>query len=243
MTEEQIEQCIEELVNEIKSKNFEGTDEEIKIQQIMYFDKYVKDNIDYGFEAVNFQMQHPNEPNPYESAFKREGFFMTNEETKKRLAVCGSISLIANYVLTKLGIKCEYVWGHFNIGTEENPVYLGHRWNKVTIGEKSSMLDFTMEMIIHNIGKNETYYNAAQQLLGTEPIEEYDFLFFDTLPQKETIGGFKKNEHGETIDDIDEQGHLRNASNGAKNIIPNLVRLDKNFLLKYKEQIKQNRTY
>ena len=83
MTEEQIEQYIEELVYEIKSKNFEGTDEEIKIQQIMYFDKYVKDNIDYGFEAVNFQMQHPNEPNPYESAFKREGFFMTNEETKK----------------------------------------------------------------------------------------------------------------------------------------------------------------
>ena len=243
MKEEQIEQYIDELVNEIISKDFEGTDEEIKIQQIMYFDKYVKENIDYGFEAVNYQMYNPNSQNPYESAFKREGFFMTNEETNKRLAVCGSISSIANSVLKKLGIDCEYVWGHFNIGTEENPIYLGHRWNKVTIGEKSSMVDFTMEMIIHNIEKDSNYYNAIQQLLGDTQKEEYDFLFFDTLPPKETIGGFKKNENGETIDDIDEQGYLRNIAKNAKEIMPNLVRIDKSYLLNYKEQIERNKTY
>ena len=243
MTEEQIEQRIEELVDRIKSKNFEGTDEEIKIQQIMYFDKYVKDNIDYGFEAVNFQMQHPNEPNPYESAFKREGFFMADEKTQKRLAVCGSISSIANSVLAKLGIKCDYVWGHYNIGTEQNPIYLGHRWNVVTLGEKNFMLDYTLGMIIHNIEKDEIYYNAAQQLLGNETKEEYDFLFFDTLPPKATIGGFKKNENGETVDDMDEQGKLKNTTNNARKVIPNLGSIQQEYIIKCAESITPNKTY
>lgn len=44
------------------------------MQQIMYFDKYVKDNIDYGFEALTYQEELKKQgikgidTNPYKSA-------------------------------------------------------------------------------------------------------------------------------------------------------------------------------
>ena len=79
MTNEEINERIQEIVDEIRNHSFDGTDEEVKIQQIMCFDKYVKDNIDYGFEAVNYSLEHPNDENPYDKAFRLEGFFEENE--------------------------------------------------------------------------------------------------------------------------------------------------------------------
>ena len=38
------------------------------------FDKYVKENIDYGFDALNYSIKYPLDANPYDSAFRSEGF-------------------------------------------------------------------------------------------------------------------------------------------------------------------------
>lgn len=234
MTNEELNNRIQEIVDEIQSQQFVGTEEEIKIQQILYFDKYVKDNIDYGFEAVNFSMNNPNETNPFDSAFRLEGFFKENAISGKRLAVCGSISQVAKEVLNKLGIQCDYVWGHFNAGTINEPQYVGHRWNVVTIGDKNYMIDFTISMIIHNFNKDENYANASRQLLSlNDESREYSYLFFDKLAPTESIGGFTKNENGTTIDDFDEFGHLNNSTTDPQKVIHNLGTIPEEYIIQY----------
>ena len=238
MTNEEITIAIQEIVDEIQRQSFIGTDEEIKIQQIMYFDKYVKDNIDYGFDAVNFSLEHPNENNPFNNAFSLEGFFEENELNGKRLAVCGSISQVAKIVFNKLGIECDYVWGHFNIGTDMEPKYVGHRWNFVRIGNMNYMVDFTAEMIAHNFNKDRDYEIVARQLLAlNEKSGEFDYLFFDKLAPTESIGGFKKNENGTTVDDLDEHGFLNNLTTEPQSVIDNLGKIPKEQVIGYSEII------
>lgn len=226
------EEQINELVDKIKSQNFEGTEEEIKLQQILYFDKYVKENIDYGFEAVNFSLLNPDKKNPYDSAYRINGFFDVNEATGKKLAVCGSISQVAKIVFDRLGIECDYVWGHINSGSVENPVYIGHRWNIVKIGNKNFMVDFTMEMVINNIGKDKNYDYAFSLFTQDEIETVHRFLFFDQLCEKESIGGFKEGSHCHE-DDYDENGHLRNITFNAYEKYPNLSKLSPEFINSY----------
>lgn len=237
MTNEQIENEVQNIIKEIQNQSFTGTEEEIKIQQILYFDKYVKENIEYGFDAVNFSINYPNEQNPFDSAYKLEGFFEHNKINGKRLAVCGSISQVANKIFNKLGISCDYVWGHFNIGTESNPQYVGHRWNVVTIGDKNYMVDFTLGMIVHNINKDDNYSNGAYNLLGiTDKDSEYDYLFFDKLAPTLSLGGFKKNEKGSTVDDINESGYLNNCTTNPNEVIPNLGYISPMYASEYARQ-------
>ena len=234
MSNEELNGQIQEIVDMIEAQQFAGTEEEIKIQQILYFDKYVKDNIDYGFEAANFLLQHPNEKNPFDSAFRLEGFFQRNEINGKRLAVCGSISQAAKTILNKLGIKCDYVWGHFNIGTNSEPQYLGHRWNVVTVGDKNYMVDFTIGMIIHNLNKDYNYTNAAKQLLAlNDESREYDYLFFDKLAPAQSIGGFKKNKNGTPVDDLDEFGNIKNSTTEPQKVISNLGTISQSNIIEY----------
>lgn len=234
MTNEELNTSIMELVELIKSQNFQGTIEEIQIQQILFFDKYVKDNIDYGFDAVNYSINNPNMPNPYSSAFDIEGFFKENESDGRRLAVCGSISKVACMIFKELGINSNYVWGHFNIGTEEKPQYVGHRWNIVEIGNKQYMVDFTAGMIIHNMEKDKNYMISASQLLGANtPEQEYKFLFFDKLCLNQSIGGFKTNKNGTAIDDLDENKFLRNITNDPYTVISKLTSLSPDIISQY----------
>lgn len=234
MLNEELNNRIQEIVDEILRQQFVGTAEEIKIQQILYFDKYVKDNIDYGFEAVNFLINNPNEKNPLDSAFRLEGFFKENEISGKRLAVCGSISQVAKLVLNKLGIQCDYVWGHFNAGTDNEPQYVGHRWNVVTLGDKNYMVDFTIGMIIHNINKDVNYANASRQLLAlNDESREYSYLFFDKLAPTESIGGFTKNENGTVVDNLDEFGYLKNSTTEPQREIPNLGTIPEEHIMEY----------
>lgn len=234
MLNEELNNRIQEIVDEILRQQFVGSEEEIKIQQILYFDKYVKDNIDYGFEAVNFLLNNPNEKNPFDSAFRLEGFFQENEISGKRLAVCGSISQVAKLVLNKLGIQCDYVWGHFNAGTDNEPQYVGHRWNVVTLGNKNYMVDFTIGMIIHNINKDVNYANASRQLLAlNDESREYSYLFFDKLAPTESIGGFTKNENGTAVDDLDEFGFLKNSTTEPQMAIPNLGTIPEWYIMEY----------
>ena len=234
MSNEELNNRIQEIVNEIQAQEFVGTEQEIKIQQILYFDKYVKDNIDYGFEAVIFSIKNPNKKNPFDNAFRLEGFFQKNEISGKRLAVCGSISQVAKLVLNKLGIKCDYVWGHFNVRTNNEPQYIGHRWNVVTIGDKNYMVDFTLGMIIHNINKDDNYANASRQLLSVNnENREYSYLFFDKLASTESIGGFTKNENGTSIDDLDEFGHLKNSTTEPQKAISNLGTIPEEYIMEY----------
>lgn len=238
VTNEEIKIAINQIVEEIQSQPFEGTAEEIKLQQILYFDKYVKNNIDYGFDAVNFSISHPSENNPYDSAFRIEGFFERNEINGKRLAVCGSISQVANIVLKELGINCDYVWGHFNIGTDTKPQYVGHRWNVVLIGDKTYMVDFTASMIIYNFNKDVDYTNGAYKLLGAKSEDnEYDYLFFNQLAPTQSIGGFKKNENGTTVDDINEFGFLNNCTKNPNEVIPKLGYISSEHISEYAKQI------
>ena len=231
MSAEELETEISKLVDDIKKQDFQGTDEEIKIQQIMYFDKYVKDNIDYGFDAINFSLKYPNAKNPYESAYRDEGFFMENETNGKRIAVCGSISSIADQVFDKLGIDSDYIWGHINVGSNDKPSYIGHRWNSVSIGNNSYMVDFTIGMIIHNILKDEAYMQGASQLVDSADLgNEFRYLFFDKLSSRESIGGFKKDERGRTIDDISENGSLNSAITDAHDILENLESIPTEYL-------------
>lgn len=244
--EQTIQAGLNSLIEEIKTQKFEGTDDEIKIQQIMYLDNYIKKNIDYGFETVEYSIQHPDDininNNPYKNAFELSGFFIPNELTGKRTAVCGSISSVASHVLNNLGIKCDYVWGHFNAGTAENPKYVGHRWNVITINEKQYMVDFTAQMVIHNANKNEKYADACKQLFKIDDSleHEFDYLFFDKLAPAETIGGFKKNEHGTTIDDISVDGKLKNITDDPHKVYGDLERIDQNTLKCINQKNKDN---
>lgn len=243
MTLEELDNAIQEIVEEIQSQPFAGTDKEIKLQQILYFDKYVKDNIDYGFDAVNFSINHPHENNPYYSAFRLEGFFEQNKINGKRLAVCGSISQVANIVLKKLGINCDYVWGHFNIGTDAEPQYVGHRWNVISIGDKNYMVDFTIGMIVHNLGKDVNYANSAYKLLGiTSEDREFDYLFFNELASTQSIGGFKKNETGTTVDDINEKGYLNNCTTNPNEVVSNLGYISPKHISEYAKLISSHKT-
>lgn len=243
MTNEELEFAIQEIVEEIQSKSFTGTDEEIKLQQILYFDKYVKENIDYGFDAVNFSISYPNENNPYDSAFRLDGFFKENGIDGKRLAVCGSISQVAKLVLKKVSINCDYVWGHFNIGTDTKPQYIGHRWNVVSIGNKNYMVDFTVGMIIKNLNKDTNYKNSAYNLLGINSEDkEFDYLFFNELAPTQSIGGFKKNEKGTTVDDINESGHLNNCTTNPNEVISNLGYISPIHISEYAKRITSYKT-
>lgn len=244
MTDEELKMAINELIKEIQSQKFEGNDEEIKLQQVLYFDKYIKDNIDYGFEAMNFLINNPNKNNPYDSAFRLEGFFEQNKITGKRSAVCGSISQVANIVFNRLGIKSEYIYGHFNNGTKEKPQYVGHRWNVVSIGTKNYMVDFTIEMIIHNLSKSQEYAICAYKLLGvTSEDKEYEYLFFNKLASTQSIGGFKKNEQGLTVDDINELGHLNNCIIDPNIAIPDLGYIPSEYTIKYAEKNLKSKTH
>lgn len=243
MINEELEFYIDELVEEIRSQQFIGTEEEIKFQQVLYFDKYVKEHIDYGFEALEFSMSHPGEENPYESAFRTDGFFEINKATGKRLAVCGGISTVANIVLNKLGIECNYVWGHFNAGTEEEPIYGGHRWNEIVIGSEHFMVDFTNGMLVHNINKDNTYKEMVGNILGIDSeSHEYDFLFFDKLLPNQSLNGFKKDANGRTIDDLDENGRLINTVCDPNQVISNLGSIPPEIIAKYAAYLPTNKT-
>lgn len=222
-----VEEKIDELVEEIRSQNFGGTDEEIKIQQILYFDRYVKEHIDYAFAALSYQDNLLKQgitridSNPYKSAFLDEGFFKENEHGQ-RFAVCGSISSVANKVLNKLGIKCSYVYGHINMGTPENPHCVGHRWNIVELGNKQYMLDFTMAMVIHNKDKNEDYREDVLRVIDSDDLKsEYSYLFTDSLGTKEIIDGFKIEANGKVNHDAMD---LQNAITDPYQKYPNLGR-------------------
>lgn len=243
VTKEELEVAINKIVEEIEEQSFEGTEEEIKLQQILWFDKYVKDNIEYGFDAVFFSISHPHENNPYASAFRLEGFFEQDKTSGKRVAVCGSISEVANNVLKRLGIVSDYVWGHFNVGTDIKPQYVGHRWNVVTIGDKNYMVDFTAGMITHNLGKNDDYAYSALKLLGiTDEEREYDCICFNELAPAQSIGGFKKNENGSTVDDIDELGFLNNTTVNPNEVISNLGQIPPEVISEYAKRISDNKT-
>ena len=68
-----IDNYVNNLVSDIKNKNFDGSEEEVILKQILYFDDYVKNNIDYGFDAVTYNINHPYDKNPYGKAFTEEG--------------------------------------------------------------------------------------------------------------------------------------------------------------------------
>lgn len=245
MTSEEINNSVQQMIDEMQKYNFEGTEEEIIIKKILFFDKYVKENIDYGFEAMNFLMEHPGENNPYGSAFEVEGFFKQNQVNGKRLAVCGSISKVANLFFNTQGIECNYVWGHFNCGTEDKPKYAGHRWNVITIGDKKCMVDFTIGMIVHNLMKDSNYARCSYELFGiTDESKEFDYLFFDKLAPNESIGGFKKDEHGRTVDDLDEIGRLKNITTNPYDIYPDLSFIPPQLLSQYNELLdEKNNSY
>lgn len=223
-----IEEELNKLTDEIRTQNFEGSEDEIKIQQILYFDKYVKENIDYCYETVMYSMLHPGEKNPYDSAYKMEGFFFENEILRKRAAVCGSISAVAKIVFNKLGIESDYVYGHINYCGAN----MGHRWNTVKINNKIFMVDFTASMAINNIGKDAIYDNVFKMFNKEEIETNYRFLFFDELAEKESIGGFKLGEKGRE-DDYDENGNLKNVSYNAYEQYPNLDKLSSETIDKY----------
>lgn len=198
---------IDDLVNYILSCNFEGSKEEIQVQQVLLLDNYIKENINYGFDAVNFSIQYPNMENPYEKAFKEERFF------EDKIAVCGSISSITNKVLNNLGIKSEYIWGH--ITTQENGKlnHIGHRWNKINIGNKNFMIDLTANLCNYKyyICFDENYRQIASILpKDATLVNENEYLFFNKLSNNITLGGFIETIDGH-IDDIDLQGNLQNA--------------------------------
>ena len=137
-------------------------------------------------------------------------------------------------VFNELGIDCNYVWGHFNVGTENEPQYVGHRWNVVAIGDKNYMVDFTAGMIMHNLSKDSNYASAALELLGANSeSSEYDYLFFDKLAPTETIGGFKKNENGTSVDDLDEFGKLKNVTTEPASVIDDLGTIPKDYIIKH----------
>lgn len=243
VTKEELEIAINKIVEEVKNQSFEGTEEEIKLQQILWFDKYVKDNIEYGFDAVFFSISHPNEINPYARAFRVEGFFEQDKNSGERVAVCGSVSEVANIVLKRLGIASDYVCGHFNIGTDIKPQYVGHRWNVVTIGDKNYMIDFTAGMIIHNLGKNEDYAYSALKLLDiTDEEREYDFICFNKLAPSQSMGGFKKNERNSTVDDKDELGFLNNINTDPNEVISNLGYIPPEVISEYAKRISANKS-
>ncbi len=216
---------VEHLVEEIKSKDFCGTEEEIAIQQILYLDKYIKENIDYGFEAILYNIEHPNLPNPFFDMFTEKGFFEENSYTNKRSAVCGSISMVAYKVLNKLGIKTDFIWGH--VGN------IGHRWNIVTVGDKEYMIDFTVNLVMHK--RNQEEYISAANMLG---INSYDkeFLFFDRLMDMETIGGFTIGPNGHE-DNIDSNGNFIDVTDNPYELYPNLSTLSQEQIMFYRQNI------
>ena len=100
------------------------------------------------------------------------------------------------------------------------------------------MVDFTAGMIAHHFSKDENYANAAKQLLSlSDESGELDYLFFDKLAPSESIGGFKKNENGTSIDDLDERGFLKNTTTDPRSVIVNLATIPKERLVEYNEMI------
>ena len=105
------------------------------------------------------------------------------------------------------------------------------------------MVDFTLGMVIHNMNKDSNYDNLAQGLLGMkDESQEYDYLFFNELAKSESIGGFKLNERGTNVDDLDESGHLNNTTTEPETIIPNLGTIPKEQIIAYVQAIAQDRT-
>lgn len=224
---EKIDYYIENLVNEIKDKNFDGSKEEVIIKQILWFDNYVKNNIDYGFDAVFYYINNPNEINPYGKAFTDEGFFEENSIDGRRLAVCGSISAVAKRVFSKLGVDIDYIYGH--IGN------VGHRWNIIKLNDKVYMVDFTLSLVKYKY-ENEEYMKYCKDLFKIEDFKtDFDFLFFDKLIKNETIGGFKIGANGHE-DNLDENGNLVGITNNPYEIFRNLSTIPVEKLQEYIEE-------
>ena len=217
---------VNNLVSDIKNKNFDGSEEEVILKQILYFDDYVKNNIDYGFDAVTYNINHPYDKNPYGKAFTEEGFFEEDKVSGKRLATCGSISAIAKRVFEKLGINIDYVYGH--VGN------VGHRWNVIYIGDKAYMIDFTLSLVESKY-EDEEYIAHCKEIFGLNDIKsDVDFLFFDKLIKNETIGGFKVGVNGHE-DNVDEMGNLIGITDNPYEVFPNLNTIPAEILQNYKQ--------
>lgn len=214
---------INQEVKEYYKDQYENTSvEDRQIYEVLMFDKYVKENVDYNFNAAKFGIRN------YPDAFSEDGFFKKNEDGKSSV-VCKSISNVANLVFNKLGIKSVSIMCHFN---DNNGLLGGHQWNVISIGDSNYMVDFTSSMVIHNKDKSDVYNYYSSMLFDQEQLDsEYSYLFFDILSSKQSINGFRKDENGRTIDDLDENGNLINITNNPYEVIPNLNTIDKNELL------------
>ena len=199
-----VQEFVDKLSETIKNQNFEGTEEEIKVQQIMFLADYIKEHLDYSFRSIE-------DPKTFRRDFEKISFL-------EGIGTCGNISAIAKEVLNKVGIETDYVWGH--IGE------VGHRWNKVHIGEMDFMIDFTLDLVQ---SKN---YKESKGLLPQK--SEEGFLFFDKLLPNQTMGGFKlertKNGSLGHVDDRDKLGNLQNTTKDPRSIIPNLSTLPKEYV-------------
>ena len=189
---------IQALVDEINSIDYSGTPEEVKMQKIIYLDNYIRNNIDYGIEAVYYDMQNENNPeakknNPYSRAYREEGFWIPTEDGKRK-AVCGSISEVAKKVLNKLDIPCDFIYGH--VGT------FGHRWNVVDIEGKKYYVDYTASMIAYK--QNEPGYEWSKQVFfDNQNLIPANFILKGDLPLRDqTLGGFTRDEFGNRKDDM-----------------------------------------
>lgn len=223
------EMFINSMVEYINNLDFIGTEREVKFQQILAIDKYIKENIDYSFDAINFSIKHPNVDNPYCKAYKVEGFY------EEGVAVCGSISKVTKDIMNKLGIKNDYVWGHFSTETNGKRVNVGHRWNIVTIDDEDYMIDFTSNLCYYKcyVMFNENYKQVVDMFdkPNIDSINEYEFLFFDKLPETLLLGGFTVDERGKHKSDIDQNGNLRNATKDLnKYFRKNIGRLSQEYL-------------
>ena len=192
------EERIQELVDEIQGASYSGTPEEIQMQKIIYLDNYVRNKIDYGIEAVEYDIDNMNNPekrgaNPYKSAYTQEGFWNAHQDGKRR-AVCGPISEVVKEVLNRVGIPCDYVYGHVST--------FGHRWNVVEIGGKEYFVDLTASMISYK-KNNPGYEWAGPVFLKDGDAVPADFVLKSDLKlNNQTLGGFSKNEVGGRVDDL-----------------------------------------
>lgn len=240
---------IDELVAKIQSQEFTGTPEEQLVKMVLYFDEFVKEHIDYGFESVEFEIKRNNgeipkdSENPYYSQFLATSFFDFDNNGMTR-AVCGSISSVAKDVFSKLEIDgqkigSEYVYGKtsFTDGNKSN--YLGHRWNVFKLNEKDYMVDFTTSMMIHNIDKEgfPQYRNFIENAnLDLTPENDMDCLLFDELIPIVSIGGFdtSKGGHDEFEDPKDLVASLEHD---VRKEYPNITKIPPEKLKEIREEM------
>ena len=198
----------DELVALIEAQNFEGNDMEVAIQQILFLDQYIKQNVQYDFEGFYHSVDLKNEFQNAQTQEEKDAILSELREMKDSFSkkgfyegktLCGGISEACKDVLNRLweekNLKCGYIYGSYG-GEEGN-----HRANTFNYNGSTYIFDYTINMLASHYGMEDedVYQEAIEEMKINQPNSDFEYIFSNKLLESQSWGGIVRNNAGVEI--------------------------------------------